>query len=56
VYDDDRVILGVSCMTASPDRLFGNRMQRDQPFIADDRFMWTMDPFLDGRSSPAISC
>ena len=27
-----------------------NQMQRDQPFSADDRFMWSIDPFLDGRS------
>ena len=25
-------------------------MQRDQPFEADDRFMWALDPFLDERS------
>ena len=25
-------------------------MQRDQSFGADDRFMWTIDSFLDGRS------
>jgi hypothetical protein len=50
VYDDDRVILGVTLHDSEPDRLFGNQMQRDQPFIADDRFMWTIDPFLDGRS------
>ena len=25
-------------------------MQRDQPFAADDRFMWAIDTFLDGRT------
>jgi len=50
VYDQDRLILGVICFDSEPDRLLGNQMQRDQPFSADDRFMWSIDPFLDGRS------
>ena len=25
-------------------------MQRDQSFEADDRFMWSIDPYLDGRT------
>jgi hypothetical protein len=50
VFDQDRLILGVTCFDSEPDRLLGNQMQRDQPFSADDRFMWSIDPFLDGRS------
>lgn len=50
VFDKDRIILGVTCFDSEPDRLLGNQMQRDQPFSADDRFMWAIDPFLDGRS------
>jgi len=50
VFDQDRIILGVTCFDSEPDRLLGNQMQRDQPFSADDRFMWAIDPFLDGRS------
>lgn len=50
VFDQDRIILGVTCFDSEPDRLLGNQMQRDQPFSADDRFMWSIDPFLDGRS------
>ena len=50
IFDQDRVILGVTCFDSEPDRLLGNQMQRDQPFSADDRFMWSIDPFLDGRS------
>ena len=49
VFDQDRIILGVTCFDSEPDRLLGNQMQRDQPFSADDRFMWSIDPFLDGR-------
>ena len=50
VYDSARLILGVICHDSEPERLLGNQMQRDQPFSADDRFMWTIDSFLDGRS------
>jgi hypothetical protein len=50
VYDVDRLILGVVLHDSEPDRILGNQMQRDQSFAADDRFMWTIDSFLDGRS------
>jgi len=50
IFDQDRIIIGVTCFDSEPDRLLGNQMQRDQPFSADDRFMWSIDPFLDGRS------
>jgi hypothetical protein len=50
VFDQDRIILGVICLDSEPSRLLGNQMQRDQSFSSDDRFMWAIDPFLDGRS------
>jgi hypothetical protein len=50
VFDDDRLILGVMLHDTEPDRVLGNQMQRDQSFDADDRFMWTIDTFLDGRT------
>ena len=50
VYDADRLILGVVLYDSEPERILGNQMQRDQSFGADDRFMWTIDSFLDGRS------
>ncbi len=50
VFDKDRIVLGVTCFDSEPGKLLGNQMQRDQPFSADDRFMWAIDPFLDGRS------
>ena len=50
VYDGDRIILGVICHDSEPHRLLGNQMQRDQSFEADDRFMFTIDPFFDGRT------
>jgi hypothetical protein len=50
VFDGDRIVMGVTCFDSEPDRLLGNQMQRDAPFAADDRFMWSLDPYLDGRS------
>jgi hypothetical protein len=50
VYDADRLILSVICYDSEPDRVLGNQMQRDRSFDADDRFMWTIDTFLDGRT------
>ena len=50
VFDRDRLILGVTCFDSEPDRLLGNQMQRDQPFSSDDRFMFSIDPFNDGRT------
>ena len=50
VFDRDRLILGVTCYDSDPSALLGNQMQRDQAFDADDRFMFAIDPFLDGRT------
>ena len=50
LFDRDRIVLGVICFDSEPTRLFGNQMQRDQPFEADDRFLVAIDPFFDGRS------
>jgi hypothetical protein len=50
VFDRDRLILGVTCFDSEPDRLLGNQMQRDQSFGSDDRFMFSIDPFNDGRT------
>ena len=50
VFDAERLVLGVTLHDSEPHRLLGNQMQRDQEFGADDRFMWTIDSFLDGRS------
>lgn len=50
LFDSDRIVLGVTCFDSEPDRLLGNQMQRDQSFEADDRFMFAIDPFFDGRT------
>ncbi len=48
--DRNRLILGVMLYDSEPDNVLGNQMQRDQAFDADDRFVWTLDTFLNGRT------
>ena len=48
--DGRRLLLGVTCFDSEPDRLLANQMQRDQPFGGDDRFLWGLDTYLDGRT------
>jgi hypothetical protein len=50
VFDEHRLYLGVTCFDSEPNRLYGNQMQRDQSFAADDRFMWAVDTYLNARS------
>lgn len=50
LFDANRLVLGAAMYDADPSRVLGNQMQRDESFEADDRFMWTLDTFLDGRS------
>jgi hypothetical protein len=42
--------LGVLCLDSEPDKWIGYERRRDQFLPADDRFMWTIDTFLDSRS------
>ena len=50
VFDRERLYMGVLCIDSEPDLLLGNTMKRDEFLSADDRFMWTMDTFLDQQS------
>jgi hypothetical protein len=50
LYDSNRIVFGATMYDSEPDRILGNQMQRDQSFSADDRFIVTIDTFLDGRS------
>lgn len=50
VYDRETLYMGVTAFDSEPDRLLGNTMKRDEFLRADDRFMWTMDTFLDQQS------
>jgi hypothetical protein len=50
LYDEHRILLGVRCLDSEPSRALGNQMQRDQSITADDRFMFAIDTYSDGRS------
>ena len=49
-FDRDNLYMGVTAHDSEPDRLLGNTMRRDETLGSDDRFMWTMDTFLDQQS------
>ena len=38
------------CFDSEPGELRGNAMKRDAFLPADDRFMWTLDTFLNQQS------
>ena len=50
VFTSESLYMGVICFDSEPDRLLGNTMKRDEFLRADDRFMWTMDTFLDQQT------
>ncbi len=49
-YDADALYLGVTAFDSEPDKWLGYERRRDQFLSSDDRFMWTIDTFLDERS------
>jgi hypothetical protein len=50
VYNRENLYMGVTNYDSEPDRLMGNAMKRDDFLAADDRFMWTIDTFLDQQT------
>jgi hypothetical protein len=49
LYDSTRLLVGAMLHDTDPAGVLGNQMQRDQSFGSDDRFIVTLDTFLDGR-------
>ena len=50
VFNRDHLYIGVICFDSEPDKLQGNTSKRDEFLSADDRFMWTMDTFLNQQT------
>ncbi|UCH62747.1 MAG: carbohydrate binding family 9 domain-containing protein [Fidelibacterota bacterium] len=50
VYDRDNLYLGVMLYDSDPDGIIAYQKQRDARINTDDRFMWILDTFLDGRT------
>lgn len=50
VYNRDHLYIGATLYDSEPDKLKGNTKKRDEFLSADDRFMWTMDTFLNQQT------
>ncbi|MFN7979061.1 MAG: DUF5916 domain-containing protein [Vicinamibacterales bacterium] len=50
VYNSDHLYIGATLYDSEPDKLKGNTRKRDEFLGADDRFMWTMDTFLNQQT------
>ena len=50
MYDKDTLYMGVTCFDSEPDKWLGFQRGRDGGLGSDDRFQWTIDTFLDGRT------
>jgi len=49
-FSRDNLYLGVICYDSEPEKWLGYQRRRDEFLQSDDRFMWTIDTFLDARS------
>src|SRR4051812_17837137 len=49
-FNNDHLYMAVVCRDSEPDKLLGNTRKRDEFLSADDRFMWTMDTFLNQQT------
>ncbi len=49
-FDDESIYLGVTAFDSEPEKWLGYQRRRDEGLNSDDRFMWTIDTFLDGRT------
>ena len=50
VFNKDHLYIGVLNRDSEPDKLLGNTRKRDEFLSADDRFMWTIDTFLNQQT------
>ena len=50
-YSRDALYMGVTCYDSEPEKWLGFQRGRDGFLGSDDRFMWTIDTFLDGRTA-----
>ncbi len=51
VYDKDQLYIGVMLYDSDPSGIIGFQKERDAWLGSDDRFMWILDTFQDGRNS-----
>jgi hypothetical protein len=51
VFSRTALYMGVTCFDSEPDKWIGFQRRRDEFLQADDRFMWTIDTYLDARTA-----
>ena len=49
-YNSHALFMGVTCLDSEPAKWIGYQRRRDEFLSSDDRFMWTIDTFMDARS------
>ncbi len=49
-YDSDNLYIGAVLHDSDPDGIIAYQKERDAFLMTDDRFMWILDTFLDGRT------
>jgi hypothetical protein len=49
-YDEDTFYIGARFFDSEPDGILAYQKERDAGLGSDDRFMWILDTFLDGRT------
>ncbi len=50
LYDAESLYIGALLYDSRPDGVIGHQRRRDAGLATDDRFMWVLDTFLDGRT------
>ncbi len=50
VYDSDNLYIGAIMYDSEPEKILAQQKQRDALRETDDRFMWILDTFHDGRT------
>ena len=50
LFNADHLYIGATLFDSEPDKLKGNTRKRDEFLSADDRFMWTIDTFLNQQT------
>ena len=49
IFDEDNIYIS-AILYDDPDGILAYQLQRDAPLMTDDRFMWILDTFNDGRT------
>jgi len=50
-YDENNLYISAICYDSDPDGIKAFQKKRDVSLSTDDRFMWILDTFLDGRNA-----